>query len=179
MSYKGKAGFTLIELLVVIGVIAVLATIILLAVNPGEQLARGRDANRISAVTQLGKAVQSYYTTKLVLPAAGSTWMDQLVNSQDLRTVPKNPKFTPDDSTCVAYITLSIGHNGYCYFPSGSPPEALIFTKLESSLNIKKCPSATPIAWTAFTTKEGRGGIACTVNASTNPNPNSITWGAL
>ncbi|HVZ11492.1 MAG TPA: prepilin-type N-terminal cleavage/methylation domain-containing protein, partial [Patescibacteria group bacterium] len=46
-------GFTLIELLVVIAVIGVLAAIVLLAVNPTEQLARGRDANRISSIEGL------------------------------------------------------------------------------------------------------------------------------
>jgi prepilin-type N-terminal cleavage/methylation domain-containing protein len=56
---KVTRGFTLIELLVVIAVIGVLAAIVLLAVNPTEQLARGRDANRISAVEGLGKAMSN------------------------------------------------------------------------------------------------------------------------
>ncbi|HVZ11787.1 MAG TPA: prepilin-type N-terminal cleavage/methylation domain-containing protein, partial [Patescibacteria group bacterium] len=52
-AQKIQRGFTLIELLVVIAVIGVLAAIVLLAVNPTEQLARGRDANRISSIEGL------------------------------------------------------------------------------------------------------------------------------
>ena len=39
-----KAGFTLIELLLVIGIIATLASIVILAINPQKQLAAATDA---------------------------------------------------------------------------------------------------------------------------------------
>jgi len=60
-------GFTLIELLVVIAILGVLAGAILVAINPLEQLARGRDAGRKSTVDELGHATQAYYTAQNAL----------------------------------------------------------------------------------------------------------------
>ena len=52
-----KKGFTLIEILVVIGLIAILASIVLIAINPARQFALGRDAQRISNVNAILNAV--------------------------------------------------------------------------------------------------------------------------
>ena len=47
-KFKKQQGFTLIELLVVIGIIAVLAAIVIIAINPARQFAQARDAQRSS-----------------------------------------------------------------------------------------------------------------------------------
>lgn len=52
-----KRAFTLIEVLVVIGIIAVLATIVLVAVNPSRQFKLARDSQRTSNVNALLNAV--------------------------------------------------------------------------------------------------------------------------
>ena len=53
----GKKGFTLIEILVVIGIIAVLAGMVLVAVNPARQFKLARDSERTSDVQSILNAV--------------------------------------------------------------------------------------------------------------------------
>jgi type IV pilus assembly protein PilA len=50
-------GFTLIEILVVIGIIAVLAAVVLVAVNPSHQFKLARDTQRVSNVNAILNAI--------------------------------------------------------------------------------------------------------------------------
>jgi prepilin-type N-terminal cleavage/methylation domain-containing protein len=57
MNNKNQKGFTLIEILVVIGIIAVLATIVLIAINPGRQFAQARNSQRSSNTNAILNAI--------------------------------------------------------------------------------------------------------------------------
>jgi len=58
-----QKGFTLIELLIVIAIIAILAVVVTLTLNPAELLRRSRDSQRISDFATLNRAVSYYLAT--------------------------------------------------------------------------------------------------------------------
>jgi len=54
------SGFTLIELLVGIGIIGLISSIVIIAINPGKQLSDAKDADRILSVKELQNAIVQY-----------------------------------------------------------------------------------------------------------------------
>lgn len=60
MFKLNKKGFTLIELLIVIAIIAVLAAVVIVALNPAQRFADARDARRQSDLENVAAALKTY-----------------------------------------------------------------------------------------------------------------------
>ena len=77
-----QAGFTLIELLVVIGILAVLLSVTLIAINPARQFSQANNTKRRSDVNAILNAVNQYMAdTKGVVPAAITTTAQPIANT--------------------------------------------------------------------------------------------------
>ncbi len=57
---KTQKGFTLIEILIVIGIIAILAAVVIVAINPARQFAQARNSQRSSNVNTILNAIGQY-----------------------------------------------------------------------------------------------------------------------
>lgn len=70
---KKFKGFTLIELLIVIAIVAILAAVTLIAINPGRQLAQTRDARRWSEANAILNALSQYQIDNGAVPSCAET----------------------------------------------------------------------------------------------------------
>jgi type IV pilus assembly protein PilA len=74
-AFACSRGFTLIELLVVIGIIAILAAVVIVAVNPAHQFAVARDTQRAANVASILDAIDENMSEhKGVLTCNGAAW---------------------------------------------------------------------------------------------------------
>lgn len=138
-----KAGFTLIEILVVIGIIALLATIVIIAINPARQFAQARNTQRESNINTILNAIgQNIADNKGIFTCSGTPFATLPVVTSSINTavvagagqidlsclVPTYiPSFPSDPASAVAPATGyflsvdSVGRTTICA-PSAAEP---------------------------------------------------------
>lgn len=72
LSVKTGAGFTLIEILVVIGIIAILAAIVIIAINPAKQFAQARNTQRQAGINTILNAIGQHLADNKGVFAGGT-----------------------------------------------------------------------------------------------------------
>lgn len=108
---RSQAGFTMIELLIVISILGFLAVAVLAAINPIEQINRGRDTSSRSDAEQLLSAIDRYYAFNGFYPwqtGAGDT------PNKALDWVSFSGGTVADANTCVITDKLSQSSDPNC-----------------------------------------------------------------
>jgi prepilin-type N-terminal cleavage/methylation domain-containing protein len=94
---RNQKGFTLIEILLVVAAIAILAGIVIVAINPAKQLGDTRNASRNSAVNTILNAVTQYSVDNNGILPAGITASSTEICSSAVAT-----------SSCTGLVDLSV-----------------------------------------------------------------------
>jgi prepilin-type N-terminal cleavage/methylation domain-containing protein len=133
-----NSAFTLLEILLVVGIIAVLAGIVIVAINPSRQLATARDAERRSDLKQINSALLQYYIDNQEFPDSvtgntlteicnsgsgdGTDCLDETIDLSVL--VPRYLSAIPTDpngytaTTTGYHIALNSSHKPYLKAPN-------------------------------------------------------------
>ena len=96
-----KSGFTLLEILLVVGIIAILAGIVIVAINPSKQLATARNLQRTIALREINKAMQQYYIDNFYYPTSTPT-----TTLTEICDTGSNP-YPASGVTCTNLVNLS------------------------------------------------------------------------
>jgi len=148
---KLNKGFTLIELLVVIAILGILATLVVLAINPAEIQKKGRDATRLSDLATIRKAIDLSIADGKTIPgtvavpftgvSTGTRNASDPTNyvgmdvSKYLSVLPVDPRQSATDATLLSDGTTSIAAGGMVYSFKSNGKTYEINAYLESTDN--------------------------------------------
>ena len=126
LKHKYTKAFTLLEILLVVAIIAILAGIVIVAINPARQLGQTRDAQRKSDISTIYKAVNQYLIDEGSLPPDIDGTLTEICDAEGEPTdcadlsvlvpdyipaIPEDPRDT--DTTGAGYEIRTSGNNVY------------------------------------------------------------------
>jgi prepilin-type N-terminal cleavage/methylation domain-containing protein len=151
LKIKLRPGFTLLEVLLVVAIIAVLAGIVIVALNPGKQLADTRNSQRQSDISTIVNATYQYLIDHSgTLPA--SIQVATGCNTEDTQEICKT------GATCTGLTDLSA-----------------LTTNQEYIVSMPSDPSTATTNGTGyFITKSGNGRITACAPSTENGKPEII-----
>lgn len=137
MKHTFKKGVTLIELLIVIGIISVLAVVMVTLINPVESGRKSRDANRISDISTIKRAIDLALADKQEFLNTGSFYLGSTTDvtnidggnfniSKYLPAIPQDPSYSSGGS-------VNVVDNGCNY--STIPKNTMTYELLTDSVN--------------------------------------------
>ena len=114
-----KKGFTLIELIIVIALIALLATTVILVINPVKIFQEARDSQRIADLGQMNSAMSLMLATASSQPSMGTSAANCYQNktTQDCK-----PRYTPASTAATTATGQKVDGTGWVPVNLGTSP---------------------------------------------------------
>ncbi|HEX4104136.1 MAG TPA: type II secretion system protein [Candidatus Paceibacterota bacterium] len=140
MKRKNQKAFTLIELLIVIAIIAVLATVVVLSLNPAELLRQSRDSNRLSDMATYKSAISLYLADQSSpsLGASGTCYVSVATGTFAVPNSSSSPTWSGTATTsCALWMVTTI--------TSASTTRGILGTNGWVPVNFNAISSGSPI----------------------------------
>lgn len=132
---SNKKAFTLLEILLVVAIIAILAGIVILAINPSRQLAATRNSQRVMDINTIHKAVYQYAIDIGSLPTTITSTPTEICRS--------------DASDCTGLIDLSALTDNSTYLTS-IPLDPRVSSSNGTGYMIYQNPSGRPVVYASL-----------------------------
>jgi type II secretion system protein G len=148
-----ERGFTLVELLVVVAIIGLLSSVVLASVNSMRM--KSRDAQRISEIKEVQKALEFYYDDHGHYPpgpshavCSATARLQVLVDEGYLVSVPRDPLGGASEPYCYNYIAQPTSFtsgwfcNGVCRTNAQYVISFTLEYDIEGIMNLTGTPAA-------------------------------------
>lgn len=127
---QAMLGFTMVELMIVIAIIGIIAVAVLSAIDPIEQINKGKDTRQRSDASEMLSALERYYATDEKYPwgsnysaNSGTTWdapaiASELVKQSELKGAYQNRLGSgPTQTSLNVYVGSSETDLFVCFSP--------------------------------------------------------------